>query len=69
MANVFMISCDLGLGPLWVIAKMKYKDGARPGTSDFAKVEIFYRTFGLVKCNISQDRIKICRTEKFKWNK
>ena len=36
--------------------------------SDFAKAEIFYRTFGLVKSNISPDRIKICRTEKFKWN-
>ena len=36
--------------------------------ADFAKVEIFYRTFGLVKCNISQDRIKICQTEIFKWN-
>ena len=36
--------------------------------ADFAKAEIFYRTFGLVKSNISPDRIKICRTEKFKWN-
>ena len=36
--------------------------------SDFAKAEIIYRTFGLVKSNISPDRIKICWTEKFKWN-
>ena len=33
--------------------------------TDLAKAEIFYRTFGLVKSNISPDRIKICRTEKF----
>ena len=37
-------------------------------STDFAKAEIFYRTFGLVKSNIAPDRIKICRTEKFKWN-
>ena len=46
----------------------KLPDAQDDRISDFAKAEIFYRTFGLVKSNISPDRIKICRTEKFKWN-
>ena len=50
------------------IAMGDYQESVATGQTDFAKEEIFYRTFGLVKNNISPDRIKICRTEKFKWN-
>ena len=37
-------------------------------TADFAKAEIVYGTLGLVKSNISPDRMEICRNEKVQWN-